>query len=60
MMIIVLLLLAVSAFLSGFLYGTMCKPEGKANIIRDNKFEIKPITEEEYENFLKYDGSEQS
>lgn len=59
-MIIVLLLLAVSAFLSGFLYGTMRRPEGKVRAIRDNRFEIKPITEKEYENFLKYDGSEQS
>lgn len=60
MMIIILILLAAVAFLSGFLYGSMRRPKKSRNVIGESGFEIEPITEKEYENFLKYDGSEQS
>lgn len=59
MIIIVLMLLAVSAFLSGFLYGTMRVPKDRGQGVRDNGLEMKSSTNNEYENFLKYDGSEQ-
>ena len=58
-MIIILILLAAVAFLSGFLYGSMKKPRKGRSVTEKNGFEIKPITEKVYENFLKYDGSEQ-
>ncbi len=57
MIIIVLLLLAVLAFLSGFLLGIMRAPKERGAKIHDLKF--KSDMDKEYENFLKYDGSEQ-
>ena len=57
MMIIVLLLLAVVVFLSGFLWGVMRVPKEKGCKPADLK--LKSDLDEEYENFLKYDGSEQ-
>ena len=56
MMIIVLLLLSAVAFLSGFLFGIMCAPKRKVSGVN---FTFKSDLDEEYENFLKYDGSEQ-
>lgn len=57
MMIIILLLLMAVAFLSGFLFGVMRTP--KVNGVKSNDLRFESDTDEEYENFLKYDGSEQ-
>ena len=57
MMLIVLLLLMAVAFLSGFLFGIMSTP--KVNNIKSSDLRFESDTDEEYENFLKYDGSEQ-
>lgn len=59
MMIIVLLLLSAVAFLSGFLFGIMCAPKGKVSGVNSGNLTFKSDLDEEYENFLKYDGSEQ-
>lgn len=57
MMIVILLLLMAVAFLSGFLFGIMSTP--KVNNIKSSDLRFESDTDEEYENFLKYDGSEQ-
>ena len=57
MMIIILLLLMAVAFLSGFLFGIMRTP--KVNSINSRDLRFESDIDEEYENFLKYDGSEQ-
>ncbi len=56
-MTIIVLLLAVLAFLSGFLLGFMRAPKTQGAKTYNLKF--KSDIDEEYENFLKYDGSEQ-
>lgn len=56
-MIIILLLIMTVAFLSGFLFGMVRKPKVKSIKTGTPKWE--GITDVEYENFLKYDGSEQ-
>lgn len=58
-MIFIYLLVAILAFLVGFLFAGKPKPEIKTK----HQKGISAITEElrrEYENFLNYDGSEQS
>ena len=57
MMIVILLLLMAVAFMSGFLFGIMSTP--KVNNIKSSDLRFESDTDEEYENFLKYDGSEQ-
>ncbi len=58
MNIIVLILIAVAAFVIGYFLGNLDEPPMREVI------EIKPIEDsrsldKEYENFLNYDGSEQ-
>ena len=58
-MIFIYLLVAVLAFLVGFLLAEKTNPKIKPK----SKMEASAITEKvrrEYENFLNYDGSEQS
>lgn len=58
MIMIVFLLIALSAFLSGFICGSGLTPQRKS--VKKPKAEFKSeILSKEYENFLNYDGSEQ-
>ena len=57
MIIMVFLLLAVLSFFSGFLCGMMRAPKKATENNVSAKWESE--IDEEYENFLRYDGSEQ-
>lgn len=58
MIAVVLLLIAVSAFLGGFLYGCEFAPKNPEFKAKKAECKIERLTKE-YENFLNYDGSEQ-
>ena len=58
-MIFLFLLLAVSAFLIGFFFGAYDKPVLKVAKIDHDDSDIIAL-QKEYENFLSYDGTEQS
>lgn len=58
MIIFVFILIGLSAFLSGFIFGLDLKPINKAQPKTKTELKSKILTKE-YENFLNYDGSEQ-
>ena len=60
MMVLMVLFIIISAFLFGFILGNLPAPTAKlrkTQIVEDE--EIKRL-KKEYENFLNYDGTEQS
>ncbi len=58
-MVLVLVLTAVSAFIGGFIIGTNTEPViSKKAVILKKERRLEPI-EQEYMNFLNYDGTEQ-
>lgn len=58
MTVIVLLLIAVLAFMGGFLFGAIYSPQSSLTESRKPDCQVEIIAKE-YENFLNYDGSEQ-
>lgn len=60
MMVLMVLFIIISAFLFGFILGNLNEPPTKSrktNIVEDE--EMKRL-KKEYENFLNYDGTEQT
>lgn len=57
-MTVILILLSIVFFLIGFLFGALRKPYKKGFPTKKSP-QIKSLVEEEYQNFLEYDGSEQ-
>ena len=58
MMLFVLILISVTAFISGFHFGGLDKPQKPKRIPQYDSESLKQ--KKEYENFLNYDGNEQS
>ncbi len=57
-MTVILILLSIVFFLIGFLFGALRKPY-KNGFATKKTPQIKSLVEDEYRNFLEYDGSEQ-